>query len=105
MPYEGIERRTSDLETKVLDLQLTSAKGFAEVAQSCDSIKMELLKMGNQQDKIFKLLYGNGEEGIVTKIGKLDQKQNIVWAIFSAVGVSHFTFLTMAAVDMLQLFQ
>lgn len=100
----SLESRTADLESKVQGLQVTSAKGFAEVNNSCNHLKDELRKISEQQDKIFKLLYGNGREGLVTSIAKLNQKQGIVWTIFGVIGAAHMTFLTMAANDFLRMF-
>lgn len=99
-----LESRTLELERKVSELQVSTAKGFADVCNSCDHLKQELCKISTQQDKVFKLLYGNGKEGMVTSLAKLNQRQGIIWTIFGAIGAAHMTFLTLAANDFLSLF-
>lgn len=71
-----------------------------KVCTSCWYLKEEMTKMSLQQDKIFKLLYGNGTEGLVTTLAKLNQKQGIIWTIFGVLGAAHVTFLSFAARDL-----
>lgn len=106
---------TSDNKrSNVVDVVLLKSRGKAMsrssaasrnegVCSSCWYIREDMKKISEQQEKIFKLLYGNGSEGLVTTLAKLNQKQSIIWAIFGVLGAAHVTVISFAARDILKL--
>ena len=83
------ERRSyKELDSKFQNLHLEIVKGFTEIKGHHESISKELLEIKKHQKSINDTVYGNGQEGLVTKVAKLKQKQNIAWTIIGAIGGS-----------------
>lgn len=101
---EVAERRGShiDLSGKINNMELTLATGFSEMRAQHVLLNRDLSVVSAQQTRIFESLYGNGHEGIITKVAKINQRVAIIWTVMwaiGAIGVSILGYLAKGLAD------
>ena len=81
----SIERELAD---KLHEVELTIASGFAQIHSTHDKVTDDLALVAKNQDRIVKSIYGNGQEGLLTKVARISQSQKWLWSFCaSAVGL------------------
>lgn len=88
-----MERRESHIEIadKIARIEVALVKGFTESTAHHESTSRYITELKKDQERIMHSLYGNGQEGLVTKIAKISQRVNILWFVVVSVCGAYLT--------------
>lgn len=84
-----MERREQYIEIadKISRIEVCLAKEFAEIAGQHKNMNYSISNLMKESEQVIHCLYGNGQEGITTKIAKINQRLSIMWAMLWAAGI------------------
>lgn len=68
-------------------LELKIVEGFTTLRADHESLRKDLISRQEVQDKMVGTIYGNGQEGLITKVANITQKQKAIWATLTSVSV------------------
>lgn len=85
------ERRESyiELADKISRIEVAVVKGFAEANAQHRFSNAAIDDIKKYQQDIFHVIYGNGKEGLITKIARISQKISIVWGSLAAMALAY----------------
>lgn len=83
-----MERRSSHIELadKIARIEVAIAKGFAEGSSFQKDVERNVADLRKDMEQVIHCLYGNGKEGMITKMAKMNQKLSIMWMGMLAAG-------------------
>ena len=79
------ERDNKVLEEKIQQIELSIVEGFTGLRAQHESLSNNLDTFAKNQEKIVKSIYGNGQEGLITKIARIDTKHKYLWSLLATV--------------------
>ncbi len=85
-----MERRESHIELsdKIARLEVCIVRGFAETTATNNNVNRIVEDLKKESEMVIHCLYGNGQEGLTTKVAKIHQKVNILWGLCWVAGTS-----------------
>lgn len=94
LPDDTQDRRDNRvIEEKIQQIELSIVEGFTSLKSQHEALSGSIDLVSKNQEKIVKSIYGNGQEGLITKIARIDTKHKYLWAFVSMVGGVHLTIL------------
>lgn len=88
---ESTEAR--EIRDDIHKLELKLVEEFAFLKAGHEAIRKDLVSRQETQDKIVGTLYGNGQEGLVTKQARINQRLTLVSAAVGAVCITTLSFI------------
>jgi len=84
-----MERRETYIEIadKITRIEVCLAKEFADISGQHKSMMGNINDLKKESEQVIHCLYGNGQEGITTKIAKMNQRLGIMWALLWSAGI------------------
>lgn len=70
-------------------IELHIVEGFTSIKGQHDSLSKDIAALTESQSKVFKSIYGNGVEGLLTRVAKIEQRITLIWSIFATIAVAH----------------
>ena len=87
----SVERRQDyrDLQGELKRIELQIVEGFTGIKGQHDSLGKDISALTESQAKVFKSIYGNGVEGLLTRVAKIEQRITLIWSIFATIATAH----------------
>ncbi len=101
---DDMERRESHIELadKIARLEVCIVKGFAESTSQKEHTNHIIGELKADTERLIYSLYGNGQEGLITKVAKIHQRMSIISTIMWASGASALSVLGWFLIDFAQ---
>ena len=76
---------------KLHKLEIKITEGFTTLKGQHEALSGTIGEIKEDQDKLVHTIYGNGKEGILTKLAKISDKQTIIWTLIILLGTLHMS--------------
>lgn len=76
---------------KLHKLEIKITEGFTTLKGQHDALSDTIGEIKDDQDKLVDTIYGNGKEGMLTKLAKISDKQTIIWSLIILLGTIHMS--------------
>ena len=84
-----MERRETYIEIaeQIGRIEVSLAREFATITGAHKNMNACINDLKKESEQVIHCLYGNGQEGLTTKIAKINQRLSIIWALMWAAGI------------------
>ena len=82
---------------KLHKLELKITEGFTTLKGQHEALSGTIGEIKEDQEKLVETIYGNGKEGMLTKLAKISDKQTIIWTLIVLLGTLHLSGFDMSS--------
>lgn len=88
---KSMERRETHIELadNLNRLEVAITRGFTESNSAHESTKKEIESLTKSHERISHAVYGNGKEGLITVVAKLQQRVNTFMWVFGTLWIAY----------------
>lgn len=76
---------------KLHKLEIKITEGFTTLKGQHEALSGTIGEIKEDQTKLVETIYGNGKEGMLTKLAKISDKQTIIWSLIILLGTLHMS--------------
>ena len=76
---------------KLHKLEIKITEGFTSLKGQHNALSSIMEEIKDDQNKLVETVYGNGKEGMLTKLAKISDKQTIIWSLMVMLATLHLS--------------